>query len=201
MATPLRRGLPTAYFQTMPFYPNYKWVGHQRPWARPDAAKLCWGASPKGAGSWQDLERGSPASPVSEAWSATGSIRRWPSSLRRRTPAGVSRGRSCSAMTARVSAAVFVPAVESSIMATGHDVLVAGPTATPTIGWLVRRHGCGRGHPDLGFTQSAQVQRTEVLPAGRDGVEPIAGPADARSLARPRVSLGELGRAGTQPFD
>ena len=39
---------------------------------------------------------------------------------------------------ARMSASVFVPAVESSIMATGHDVLYAGAAATPTIGLLVR---------------------------------------------------------------
>ena len=38
----------------------------------------------------------------------------------------------------RVSSAVFAAAVESSVTATGHDVLFAGPTATPTIGWLVR---------------------------------------------------------------
>jgi phosphomannomutase len=39
---------------------------------------------------------------------------------------------------ARVSSAMFAAAVESSLMATGHDVLFAGPAATPTIGWLVR---------------------------------------------------------------
>ena len=38
---------------------------------------------------------------------------------------------------ARVSSSVFTAAVCSSIMATGHDVLYAGPAATPTIGWLV----------------------------------------------------------------
>ena len=38
----------------------------------------------------------------------------------------------------RVSSAVLRAAVESSITATGHDVLFAGATATPTIGWLVR---------------------------------------------------------------
>jgi phosphomannomutase len=44
----------------------------------------------------------------------------------------------------RVSSAVFAAAVESSVMATGHDVLCAGPTATPTIGWLVRQwEACG----------------------------------------------------------
>ena len=38
----------------------------------------------------------------------------------------------------RVSSPVFAAAVQSSVMATGHDVLFAGPTATPTVGWLVR---------------------------------------------------------------
>jgi phosphomannomutase len=38
----------------------------------------------------------------------------------------------------RVSASVFVAAVEAGVTATGHDVLHAGPTATPTLGWLVR---------------------------------------------------------------
>jgi phosphomannomutase len=38
----------------------------------------------------------------------------------------------------RVSAHVFSAAVESSILATGHDVLFTGPAATPTIGRLVR---------------------------------------------------------------
>jgi phosphomannomutase len=39
----------------------------------------------------------------------------------------------------RMSAHVFAAAVESGITATGHDVLHSGPTATPTIGWLVRQ--------------------------------------------------------------
>jgi phosphomannomutase len=38
----------------------------------------------------------------------------------------------------RVSAPVFAAAVEAGVAATGHDVLRAGPTATPTIGVLVR---------------------------------------------------------------
>jgi phosphomannomutase len=38
----------------------------------------------------------------------------------------------------RVSSAVFAAAVEAGVTATGHDVLLAGPTATPTLGWLVR---------------------------------------------------------------
>jgi phosphomannomutase len=38
----------------------------------------------------------------------------------------------------RVSSAVFGAAVEAGVTATGHDVLQAGPTATPTIGRLIR---------------------------------------------------------------
>src|SRR4051812_16597612 len=38
----------------------------------------------------------------------------------------------------RVSAPVFVPAVLAGVTATGHDALLVGPTATPTIGRLVR---------------------------------------------------------------
>jgi len=38
----------------------------------------------------------------------------------------------------RISAPVFAAAVEAGVTATGHDVLAAGPTATPTVGVLVR---------------------------------------------------------------
>jgi phosphomannomutase len=38
----------------------------------------------------------------------------------------------------RVSSSVFAAAVEAGVTATGHDALLAGPAATPTIGWLVR---------------------------------------------------------------
>ncbi len=49
----------------------------------------------------------------------------------------------------RVSAPVFMAAVEAAVTATGHDVFLAGPTATPTIGVLVRERG-RRRHSDLG---------------------------------------------------
>ncbi len=45
----------------------------------------------------------------------------------------------------RVSAAVFSAAVQASVAATGHDVIFAGPVATPTIGWLVRDSGAAGG--------------------------------------------------------
>ncbi len=38
----------------------------------------------------------------------------------------------------RVSSTVFGAAVEAGVTATGHDVFLAGPAATPTLGWLVR---------------------------------------------------------------
>jgi phosphomannomutase len=41
----------------------------------------------------------------------------------------------------RVSAPMFVAAVEAAVRATGHDVWLAGATATPTVGFLVRQAG------------------------------------------------------------
>jgi phosphomannomutase len=44
----------------------------------------------------------------------------------------------------RVSAPVFAAAVEAAVTGTGHDVVSAGATATPTVGWLVRHsHAAG----------------------------------------------------------
>jgi phosphomannomutase len=45
----------------------------------------------------------------------------------------------------RCSAAVFAAAVEAGVTATGHDVLLLGATATPTIGRLVRESGLSGG--------------------------------------------------------
>lgn len=45
----------------------------------------------------------------------------------------------------RVSAPVFVPAVLAGVTATGRDALLVGPTATPTIGRLVRDQGAAGG--------------------------------------------------------
>src|SRR5271156_1707330 len=45
----------------------------------------------------------------------------------------------------RVSAQVFMAAVEAAVTATGHDALLAGATATPTIGVLVRDHEAAGG--------------------------------------------------------
>jgi phosphomannomutase len=40
---------------------------------------------------------------------------------------------------------VFAAAVEAAVTATGHDALLLGPAATPTIGWLVRTSGWSGG--------------------------------------------------------
>lgn len=45
----------------------------------------------------------------------------------------------------RRSAAVFSAAVEAAITATGHDALMLGPAATPTVGWYVREAGLSGG--------------------------------------------------------
>ncbi len=45
----------------------------------------------------------------------------------------------------RVSSGVFAAAVEAGVTATGHDVLFAGPAATPTLGWLVRERRSAGG--------------------------------------------------------
>jgi phosphomannomutase len=45
----------------------------------------------------------------------------------------------------RVSSAVFTAAVQAAVAGTGHDVLLAGAAATPTVGVLVRDRGCAGG--------------------------------------------------------
>ena len=45
----------------------------------------------------------------------------------------------------RLSAAVFSAAVEAAVTATGHDAILLGPVATPTIGWFVRNSGLAGG--------------------------------------------------------
>src|ERR1700737_4331555 len=45
----------------------------------------------------------------------------------------------------RVSAPVFLSAVLAGVTATGHDVLLAGPVATPTLGRLVVDRGAAGG--------------------------------------------------------
>jgi phosphomannomutase len=45
----------------------------------------------------------------------------------------------------RLSAAVFAAAVEAAVRATGHDAILLGPVATPTIGCLVRDKGYSGG--------------------------------------------------------
>jgi phosphomannomutase len=45
----------------------------------------------------------------------------------------------------RISSGVFSSAVQAGVMAAGHDALLAGPVATPTIGLLVRDSGLAGG--------------------------------------------------------
>jgi len=45
----------------------------------------------------------------------------------------------------RISSTVFVPAVVAGVTATGRDALVAGATATPTVGILVKERGAAGG--------------------------------------------------------
>jgi phosphomannomutase len=45
----------------------------------------------------------------------------------------------------RTSSTVFLPAVVSALAATGRDVLQLGATATPTVGFLVKRQGAAGG--------------------------------------------------------
>lgn len=59
--------------------------------------------------------------------------------------AGCARGPIVVGHDGRVTAPVFLPAVVAAITATGRDVLVAGPVATPTLGRLVVDRGAVGG--------------------------------------------------------
>jgi phosphomannomutase len=78
----------------------------------------------------------------------------------------------------RASSPVFSAAVQASITATGHDVLFAGPTATPTIGWLVR---------DLGAAGGVQISASHN-PASYNGLKffqragMVLSPAQGREM-------------------
>ena len=96
----------------------------------------------------------------------------------------------------RVSSPVFSAAVQASITATGHDVLFAGPTATPTIGWLVR---------DLGAAGGIQISASHN-PANYNGLKffqragMVLSPAQGRAMLdrwnRREFRMGNLGIAG-----
>ena len=110
--------------------------------------------------------------------------------------AGASPARSCVGHDGRVSAPVFAAAVESSVTATGHDVLFAGPTATPTVGWLVRDLGGGRAASRSRPRTIRPIQWAEVLPARRAW---CSSPAQGRALLdrwhKREFRLGRLGCA------
>jgi phosphomannomutase len=75
----------------------------------------------------------------------------------------------------RVSAAVFLSAIEAGVTATGHDVLRAGATATPTIGALVRDRRAAGGiqisasHNPPKYNGLKLFQRAGMVLSGRQG--------------------------------
>jgi len=78
----------------------------------------------------------------------------------------------------RVSAPVFVPAVLAAVTATGRDVLLAGATATPTLGRLVR---------DLGASGGVQISASHNPPTynGLKFFQPegmVLGAAEGRAI-------------------
>jgi phosphomannomutase len=91
----------------------------------------------------------------------------------------------------RASAPVFVGAVVAGLTATGRDVLLAGPTATPTLGTLVR---------DLGLAGGIQVSASHN-PAEYNGLKffqpegMVLGPEQGRALLE-RVERREFGWVG-----
>jgi phosphomannomutase len=91
----------------------------------------------------------------------------------------------------RASAPVFVGAVVAGITATGRDVLLAGPTATPTLGSIVR---------DLGLAGGIQVSASHN-PAEYNGLKffqpegMVLGPEQGRALLE-RVERREFDWAG-----
>ncbi len=92
----------------------------------------------------------------------------------------------------RVSAPVFNAAVQAAVTATGHDVFLAGPTATPTIGVLVR---------DLKTAGGIQISASHNPPA-YNGLKFFqqAGMVLSAARARPCSTAGGVvilsGRAG-----
>ena len=90
----------------------------------------------------------------------------------------------------RVSAPVFVPAVLAGITATGRDALLVGPTATPTVGRLVRDQGASGGVQISASHNPAQYNGLKFFqPAGM-----VLGPAAGREVLR-RFNDREFGWA------
>ncbi len=82
----------------------------------------------------------------------------------------------------RASAPVFMRAVHAGILATGHDVLDAGPTATPTLGRLVR---------DLGAAGGVQISASHNPPT-YNGVKFFQSEGMVLSPAKGRAVLERL---------
>jgi phosphomannomutase len=78
----------------------------------------------------------------------------------------------------RVSAEVFCHAVLAGVMGTGHDALLAGPVATPTLGRLVRDRGAAGG---IQISASHNPPKYNGLKFfQREGM--VLGPASAREV-------------------
>jgi phosphomannomutase len=77
----------------------------------------------------------------------------------------------------RVSAPVFAAAVEAGITATGHDVIMVGATATPTIGVLVRDQNAAGGiqisasHNPPNYNGLKFFQRAGMVLSQRQGAQ------------------------------
>jgi phosphomannomutase len=90
----------------------------------------------------------------------------------------------------RISAPVFASAVTSAVTATGHDVLLCGAIATPTLGWLVR---------DLQAAGGVQISASHN-PAEYNGLKffqpggMVLSPAQGRAVLQ-RVHAREFGWA------
>jgi phosphomannomutase len=79
---------------------------------------------------------------------------------------------------ARVSAAVFLPAVIAGVAATGHDVLSAGALATPTVGILVRERKAAGGIQISASHNPPQYNGLKFFQTG--GM--VLGPAEGRAM-------------------
>jgi phosphomannomutase len=78
----------------------------------------------------------------------------------------------------RVSSAVFTAAVQAGVNATGHDALLAGATATPTVGVLVRELGCAGGIQISASHNPPEYNGLKFFQAG--GM--VLGSADGKAL-------------------
>ncbi|MGE3818945.1 MAG: phosphoglucosamine mutase, partial [Isosphaeraceae bacterium] len=78
----------------------------------------------------------------------------------------------------RVSAPTFLSAVVAAVAATGHDPVVVGPTATPTLGWLVRDQAASGGVQISASHNPPQYNGLKFFqPAGM-----VLSPADGREV-------------------